>query len=334
MFIFINFVLLFVVVYGDSVPACSAPVARLNDGHLMPRFGFGTWLGLDKYQLPVPVDGEAVQLAVLAAIDAGYRHIDTASIYDDEDQVGRAVNQKIADGAVKREDMFITTKLWNDRHASAAVVAALQESLQRLNLTYVDLFLIHWPFATETKNIRPYADIDYLETWRGMVEAKRLGLASSIGVCNFNLTQLRRLWDSHELKPAVLQVETNLNQQQPELRQFCHSRGVQVVGYTPFGSLFPDRAAPDAPPPRADDPQLLAIADRHNKTVPQVVLRYLFELGVTPIPKSVTKSRIEQNRDIFDFSLDEFDRQQLRSYHTGHRVVDLKIFSDANHYPF
>ncbi|XP_023935261.2 aldo-keto reductase AKR2E4 isoform X3 [Bicyclus anynana] len=298
MFIFINFVLLFVVVYGDcpqSVPACSAPVARLNDGHLMPRFGFGTWLGLDKYQLPVPVDGEAVQLAVLAAIDAGYRHIDTASIYDDEDQVGRAVNQKIADGAVKREDMFITTK---------------------------------------TKNIRPYADIDYLETWRGMVEAKRLGLASSIGVCNFNLTQLRRLWDSHELKPAVLQVETNLNQQQPELRQFCHSRGVQVVGYTPFGSLFPDRAAPDAPPPRADDPQLLAIADRHNKTVPQVVLRYLFELGVTPIPKSVTKSRIEQNRDIFDFSLDEFDRQQLRSYHTGHRVVDLKIFSDANHYPF
>ncbi|XP_045782719.1 aldo-keto reductase AKR2E4-like [Maniola jurtina] len=335
MWFFISFVVFFASVVGHSIPACKAPLTRLNDGNLMPRFGFGTWLGLNNDQLPVAVTDDSVQKAVEVAIDAGYRHIDTASIYDDEDQVGKAVNKKIAEGVVAREDLFITTKLWNDAHAREAVVPALQESLQRLNLTYVDLYLIHWPFATETKLPKPYVDIDYLETWLGMVAAKQQGLAKSIGVCNFNLAQMERLWEnSSDVKPAVLQVETNLNLQQPELREFCHNNDIAVMGYTPFGSLFPGRAKPDAPPPRADDPQLAAIAGKYNKTVPQVVLRYLLELGVTPIPKSVSSSRILENLDIFDFQLDEFDRRQLKSYHNNYRVVDVKFFSDAKEYPF
>ncbi|XP_069364087.1 aldo-keto reductase AKR2E4-like isoform X2 [Maniola hyperantus] len=300
----------------------------------MPRLALGTWLGFDSNQLPVAVTDESVQRAVETALQAKYRHIDTASIYDDEDQVGKAVNNMIAEGVVKREELFITTKLWNDAHARDSVVPALQESLQRLNLTYVDLYLIHWPFATKTQNPKPYVDIDYLETWRGMVEAKQQGLAKSIGICNFNLTQMERLWENSEVKPAVLQIETNLNLQQPELREFCLNHDIQVMGYTPFGSLFPGRAKPDAPPPRVTDPELGAIAGKYNKAVAQVVLRYLFELGVTPIPKSVSTFRIYENLDIFDFQLDESDHKQLKSYDSNYRVIDVKFFSDAKDYPF
>ncbi|XP_045782718.1 aldo-keto reductase AKR2E4-like isoform X2 [Maniola jurtina] len=301
---------------------------------MMPHFGFGTWLGFDENEVPVPVTDNSMGKGVEMAIDAGYRHIDTASIYNDEDQVGEALSKKIAEGVVKREDLFITTKLWNDAHARDAVLPALRESLRRLNLTYVDLYLIHYPIATKTVAFKPYVDIDYVESWRGMVDAKQLGLARSIGVCNFNVTQLQRLRASSDAEPAVLQIETNLNQQQPELREYCHNHNIAVIGYTPFGSLFPGRAKPDAPPPRVDDPQLAAIAGKYNKTVPQVVLRYLLELGVTPIPKSVHSSRISENLDIFDFQLDEFDRRQLRSYHNNYRTIPVTFFRDSPYYPF
>ncbi|CAH2242780.1 jg10314 [Pararge aegeria aegeria] len=334
MLVLINIAIFFAAVVGHNIPACKAPAYRLNDGNHMPRFGFGTWLGFDNNQVPVPVTDDSVQKAVELALEAGYRHIDTAAIYDDEDQVGKAVSNKIEEGVVKRDEVFITTKLWNDKHACDSVVPALQESLQKLNTSYVDLFLMHWPFATESKFSMKFVETDYLETWQGMVEAKKLGLAKSIGVCNFNLGQLQRLWNNSDVKPAVLQVETNLNIQQPELREFCHNHDIAVMGYTPFGSLFPSRARPGAPPPRVDDPHLVAIAQKYNKTVPQVVLRYLFELGVTPIPKSVTKTRIEENLDIFNFQLDEFDRQHLKTYHSNYRVVDVKFFSEATYYPF
>ncbi|XP_023935258.1 aldo-keto reductase AKR2E4 [Bicyclus anynana] len=313
---------------------CSAPVTRLRDGNFMPRFGFGTWLGFDENQVPIPVTDESVQLAVEMAIDAGYRHIDTASIYHIEDQVGRAVNKKIQEGVVRREELFITTKLWNDAHRREAVVPALRESLQRLNLTYVDLYLIHYPIATETKAFKPYADVDYLQPWPGMVEAHQLKLTKSIGICNYNKTQLQRLWDSHEVKPAVLQIETNLNLQQAELREYCHDNDIAVIGYTPFGSLFPNKLRPGAPPPRVDHPMLVAMAQKYNKTVPQIVLRFNYELGVTPIPKTVTKSRIYENLNIFDFTLDDFDRRDLKNFDTGFRVVDVKFFSDSPYYPF
>ncbi|XP_034838628.1 aldo-keto reductase AKR2E4-like [Maniola hyperantus] len=326
--------LFFAAVSGHSVPACKVPSVRLNDGNLMPQFAFGTWLGFDEKEVPVPVTDDSMGKAVEMAIDAGYRHIDTASIYNDEHQVGAALSKKMAEGVVKREDLFITTKLWNDAHACDSVVPALRESLRRLNLTHVDLYLVHYPIATKTVAFKPYVDIDYLETWRGMVEAKKLGLAKSIGICNFNLAQLQRLCASNDVKPAVLQIETNLNLQNPELREYCHDHDIAVMGYTPFGSLFPGRAKPGAPPPRVDDPQLAAIAGKYNKTVPQVVLRYLYELGVTPIPKSVTSSRISENLDVLDFQLDEFERKQLSSYHNNYRTIPVTFFRDAPNYPF
>ncbi|KAL0809883.1 hypothetical protein ABMA28_011362 [Loxostege sticticalis] len=309
-----------------------APKIKLNDGREIPALGIGTWLGFTKDGGRVEAKSNDVENAVSWAIDAGYRHIDTARIYNTEDQVGRAVNKKIADGVVKREDLFITTKLWNDRHAKDAVVPALRESLKTLNLDYVDLYLIHWPVAEFSNHTLD--NTDYVETWQGMVEAKNLGLAKSIGVSNFNKVQIDRLLALTKVSPSVLQVEINLNLQQPDLLAYCKQKNIAVTGYTPFGSLFHSKARDDAPPPRVDDPALVAMAAKYNKTVPQLALRYEVELGVIPIPKSTTKERIEQNIDVFDFSLTEEEKSKLRSYDTGYRVIPVKHWANSPYYPF
>ncbi|CAH0404282.1 unnamed protein product [Chilo suppressalis] len=309
-----------------------APRLKLNDGKEVPALGLGTWLGFTKDGGRVQLKGNEIEKAVEWAIDAGYRHIDTAAIYNTESQVGIAVNQKIAEGVVKREDLFITTKLWNTHHAKDAVVPALQESLQKLNLTYVDLYLIHWPIAESEDH--KLESTDYLETWKGMIEARDRGLTRSIGVSNFNQAQLDRLLANTDVKPVALQVEINLNLQQPELLAYCKRQGITVTGYTPFGSLFPSRAADDAPLPRVDDPALVAIAQKYNKTVPQIVLRYEVELGVIPIPKSTTKERVEQNIDVFDFKLSQEDRDVLKAFDKNYRVIPVKHWKDSIYYPF
>ncbi|XP_063835738.1 aldo-keto reductase AKR2E4-like [Ostrinia nubilalis] len=309
-----------------------APKIKLNDGREVPALGIGTWLGFTRDGGRVEVKGDDVQKAVEWAIDAGYRHIDTAHIYNTEDQVGRAVNKKISEGVIKREDVFITTKLWNDRHAKDSVVPALRESLKQLNLDYVDLYLIHWPIA-ELSN-HSLANIDYVETWQGMIESRDLGLAKSIGVSNFNKAQLDRLSSLSRVKPSMLQVEINLNLQQPELLAYCKQKNIAVTGYTPFGSLLDSKARDDAPPPRVTEPALVAIAQKYNKTVPQVALRYEIELGVIPIPKSTNKHRIEQNIDVFDFSLSQQERDLLRSYDRRYRVIAVKHWEASPYYPF
>ncbi|CAK1592962.1 unnamed protein product [Parnassius mnemosyne] len=315
---------------STSIASGTVPTFKLNDGRDMPRFGLGTWLG--SMETSGDVKKGEVEDSVKWAIDAGYRHIDTASIYDTEDEVGKAINKKLAEGAVKREDLFVTTKLWNDAHAREAVVPALRKSLETLNLDYVDLYLIHWPIA-QYKN-GTYYDVDYLETWEGMIEAKKLGLAKSIGVSNFNQQMLERLISKSSIKPAVLQVEINLNLQQPALREYCRQQNIVVTGYTPFGSIFPNKARSDAPPPRVDDPTLVQIANKYNKTVPQIVLRYLVELNVIPIPKTLTKSRVEQNIDIFDFELTQEERDLFKGYDKNYRTIAGKEWIDSPYYPF
>ncbi|KOB64387.1 Aldo-keto reductase, partial [Operophtera brumata] len=208
-----------------------------------------------------------------------------------------------------------------------AVVPALRESLAKLNLQYVDMYLIlacrsqreyylqlvmqgcsgagsmRVPRQVEPAADRSLSDTDYLETWQGMTEALHQGLTRSIGVSNFNQRQLERL-------------------------------NITVTGYTPFGSLFYSKAAEDAPPPRVDEPALQAIADKYNKTVPQITLRYMVELGVVPIPKSVTRSRIEQNLDVFDFTLTQQERDLLKSYDRNYRTIPVKNWITSPYYPF
>lgn len=316
------------VVYGSGV----APLLTLNDGKSIPAFGLGTWLGFSNGGGRVTPKGDEIEKAVEWAIDAGYRHFDTAHIYDTEAQVGRALKKKIEQNDVKREELFITTKLWNDKHAKDDVVPALKKSLSTLNLEYVDLYLIHWPISLYSNG--SLSDVDYLETWQGMIEAQVQGLTKSIGVSNFNQQQLDRLISLSSIKPAVLQVEINLNLQQPALLAYCRSQNIKVTGYTPFGSLFHNKAKADAPPPRTDDQNLLRIADKYNKTVPQIALRYLVDLGVIPIPKSITKSRVEQNIQIFDFTLDQKEKDLLRGFDRNYRTIFLNKWKVSPFYPF
>ncbi|KAM3956215.1 uncharacterized protein ACR2FA_009809 [Aphomia sociella] len=311
----------------------SAPLIKLNDGRKIPSFGLGTWLGPSKGKQGLePVKDDSVKNAVEWAIDAGYRHIDTARIYDTEEQIGQAIKKAVADGKVSRDELFITTKLWNDAHARDAVVPALRESLRKLGLDYVDLYLIHWPIGQFSNYT--FDTTDYLDTWQGMIEAQKLGLAKSIGVSNFNQEQLERLISSSGVKPANLQIEVNLNLQQPALRAYCKQQNISVTAYTPFGSLFPSKAEADAPPPRVDDPALVKIAKKYNKTVPQIALRYLVELGVIPIPKTTTKSRVEQNIAIFDFELTQPERDLMKSYDRGYRSIKVNFWENHPYYPF
>ncbi|KAL0859348.1 hypothetical protein ABMA27_011140 [Loxostege sticticalis] len=317
-------------VRSDVAPQL-APKLTLHHGKEIPSLALGTWLGNNTKGRVEPQSSE-VEAAVSTAIDLGYRHIDTAFAYKVEDQAGRAVNKKIKEGAVKREDLFITTKLWNDRHAQAAVVPALRESLDKLQLEYVDLYLIHWPVGQFGNQSYDYTD--YLETWRGMLEAKELGLARSIGVSNFNQQQIDRIIAAGLEAPEVLQVEINLNLQQPSLLAYCKQKNIVVMGYTPFGSLFYSKAREDAPPPRVDDAALVEVARKYNKTVTQVTLRYLLDLGIIPIPKALKPDHIAQNFNIFDFSLSQDDKDLLKSYDKGYRTIPQLKWLDHPYYPF
>ncbi|CAB3237385.1 unnamed protein product [Arctia plantaginis] len=309
-----------------------APLMTLNNGRTIPSLGLGTFIGYDYQGVPLPITTYDTRRAVETAIDAGYRLFDTAYKYKNEDQVGQAIKNKIAEGVIRRSDVFVITKLSNNCHGEDAVIPALRRSLQLLELDYVDLYLIHWPVGLRKDG--SYDETDYLDTWKGMIEARARGLTKSIGVSNFNQHQIDRIISLSKMKPAAVQIEVNLNIQQHSLIAFCHSHDIAVIAYTPFGSLFHRRAAYGAPPPRTDTPVLRRIADKHHKTVPQIVLRYLVELGVIPIPKSVTPKNIEMNIEVFDFKLTREEKDVLRDFERNYRTRNIKFWKDSPHYPF
>lgn len=305
---------------------------KLNNGVFLPTVGLGTYRSKP---------GE-VEEAVKTAIDVGYRHFDCAWFYGNEKEVGSAIREKICQGVVKREDLFITSKLWNNFHARDAVIPKLKESLAAFRLDYLDLYLIHWPFAfKEDAPLWPiedpksaYSDIDYLETWQGMEEAQKLGLTKAIGVSNFNAEQVDRVLMNGTIKPVCNQVECNPNINQKKLIKFCKERDIVVVGFCPLGrSEYAGN--PGFPEPTIFDPKVAEIGKKYNKTPAQVVLNYLVgSLGIVVVPKSVTESRIAENFAIFDFELDAGDVAYLDSCHKNQRVCPLPAFQDHKHYSF
>ncbi|KAL0867912.1 hypothetical protein ABMA27_008591 [Loxostege sticticalis] len=311
----------------NIVLAGKAPTIDLNDGRKMPVVALGTGRGTAG---SAPID--EVKDAVFWAIEAGYRHIDTAAVYGDEEQVGQGIAEAISKGLVKREELFVTTKLWNDRHARDQVVPSLRESLTRLGLDYVDLFLIHFPISMKSDGSPD--NIDYLETWEGMEEAKELRLARSIGVSNFNATQIDRLVaNKNAFRPAVNQIEVNPTLTQEPLVSHCQNLGIAVMAYSPFGFLVTRKHA-DAPPPRVDDPTLVRIANKYGKNTAQIVLRYLVDRGLVPIPKSANKDRIAQNIDLFDFQLTKEEVAEISKFNKNVRVIHPKGWESYPNYPF
>lgn len=308
------------------------PNIKLNSGFDMPIFGLGTW----KSQ-----PGEVTE-AVKNAIDAGYRHIDCAMVYQNEPEVGAALKAKFEEGVVKREDLFITSKLWCSFHSQELVVPALKQTLKDLGLDYVDMYLIHWPFGfKEGDGLFPkdaddnfvFSDVDYLDTWKGMEEASKLGLSKSIGISNFNSEQIERILSVATIPPATNQIEVAPYLANAKLVDYCQSKGIAVTGYSPLGS--PDRpgAKPDDPK-LLDDERLKSIAKKHNKSPAQVVLRWSVQRNIITIPKSVNKKRIEENIDIFDFTLSDEDMSYITALDCNGRNGVMAFCKGHKYYPF
>ncbi|XP_038213375.1 aldo-keto reductase AKR2E4-like [Zerene cesonia] len=316
----------FVLLFHIST-AVLAPTVLLNDGHRIPVVALGTGRGTAKESESV----DQVRQAVYWAIQAGYRHIDTAAIYFDEEQVGEGIAKAIADKLVTRDELFITTKLWNDKHRTEQVVPALRESLKKLGLDYVDLYLIHFPVSTKEDDTLD--DVDYLDTWKGMEQAKQLGLARSIGVSNFNASQINRIVQNSKIWPAVNEIEVNPTLTQEDLISYLQSLRIVPMGYSPFGFLV-SRKTENAPPPRADDPALVKMAQKYGKTTSQIALRYLIDRGVIPIPKSTNQQRIAQNIDIFDFSLTKDEVNTINKFNKNVRVINPVDWKASPYYPF
>ncbi|XP_058054618.1 1,5-anhydro-D-fructose reductase-like [Anopheles bellator] len=315
----------------------TVPMVKLNNGREMPALGLGTWMSKE---------GEGVA-ALKTAIDAGYRHIDTAFFYQNEKEVGHAVRSKIAEGVVQREDMFITTKLWNTFHDPSHVEEAFKRSLENLNLEYIDLYLMHTPMSYRFKgwfadDLMPYADgklelteVDFVETWKAMEKLLKTGKVRSLGVSNFNSEQIARLLAECKIKPVTNQVECNPGLNQRKLTAFCKERDVTITAYSPLGRPnYYEKDPENVPKPALDDPRVAEIAKKYGKTPGQVVLRYLFELGTIPIPKSANEARLRQNIDIFDFKLTEQEIAVMDTFHTGKRSVPFSLCVNSKYFPF
>ncbi len=259
----------------------------LANGMTIPKVGFGTWQSKD---------GEEAYQAVKTALEVGYRHIDTAAVYGNEESVGRAIK----DSGIAREDLFITTKLWAVGTTEDAR-AALDESLEKLGLDYVDLYLIHWP---NPKAFRPNFVERNAAVWKAMEEGVRHKKVRAIGVSNFHPRHLEPLLEVAEIKPVVNQIMVNPSDQQEEVVAFNKAHNILTEAYSPLGTgkIFTVT-------------ELTDIATKYDKTVAQVVLRWSLHKGYLPLPKSVTASRIKENANIFDFDLTEEDIAFIDSLH-------------------
>lgn len=264
------------------------PSIQLNSGHAMPLLGLGVYKATG--------EGE-VEHAVASAIDNGYRLIDTASAYKNEDGVGRAIKN----APIPREQLFITTKIWNTAQRIGDIEGAFKRSLERLALDYVDLYLIHWPVPG-----------CYLETWKKLEELHQKGFIRSIGVSNFSINQLDELIEHSNIVPAVNQIELHPLWTQEDLVSYCQSKGIAVQAYCPLA-----RGA------YLDRPELINIAQNHNKTTAQIGLRWAVQKNISVIPKSTKKERILSNADIFDFALTDAQMRAIDGMNENFRCAGI-----------
>lgn len=263
----------------------------LNDGVEIPVVGFGTWqMANDEHTTDI----------VEHAIEVGYRHIDTAAVYGNEESVGQGINRALDKGVVSRDELFVTTKLWNDDQSYELAKKALDDSLERLGLDYVDLYLIHWPNPVKYRENWQEANA---ESWRAMEEAQVDGKVRTLGVSNFMPRHLKPLLESASVKPTVNQIYLNPSDHQPEAVAENKKHNILSEAYSPLGTgkIF-------------EIDELTELAKKYDKTEAQVVLRWSLQKGFLPLPKTATMSRVKENADIFDFELSEEDMKKIESF--------------------
>jgi alcohol dehydrogenase (NADP+) len=291
--------------------------------------GLGTW----------KATGNEVKNAVKMALEVGVRHIDTASVYGNEKEIGEALAEVFAEGKITRDEVFITSKLWNDAHRQSHVIPALHDSLKKLQLDYLDLYLIHWPVAFRPGVGRPQKPDDYLsleevpiiETWRELEKAKERRLVRHIGVSNFSEEKLKDLVSKATMKPEMNQVELHPLLQQEELLAYCKSENIFMTAYSPLGSgdRTDDMKGEDEPN-LLELKEIVAIARKHNASPGQVLINWHTQRGTGVIPKSTSKEHIRENFLAANLQLDEADMKSIHLLDSGSRFITGAFFEEPS----
>ncbi len=297
-----------------------------TNGDKLPAIGLGTWKS---------APGEVFN-AVIEAVKTGYRHIDCAAIYGNEAEVGQAIEKVVADQVLRREELWVTSKLWNNAHRRAQVRPALEQTLRDLNLDYLDLYLVHWPVVLKGDVTYPKKADDFLsldevpvaETWQGMEAVLKKGLTRHIGVSNFSAKKIDALLRTAAVRPEMNQVELHPYLQQRDLLEYCNSQGIHVTAYSPLGSKDrPERLKKENEPSLLDNPTIKEVAGKHDCTPAQVLISWAVQRGTAVIPKSVNRRRIRENFAAEEVVLDTADMQAIRDLDKHYRFIDGSLWT-------
>jgi len=312
----------------------------MADGYRIPMIGLGTYRTKE--------DKDALYKAVKFALQSGYRHIDTAWVYENEEVIGQAVKDAIAEsnGELKREDLFLASKVWCTFHSKEKVRECLNASLTRLGVNYIDLYMIHWPFGFKENTPDPipqdengnveFSKVHYFETYRAMEDLVRLGKIRSLGVSNFNLNQLQYVMANCTIKPVNLQVEITPYLTNEKLVKYCHEHDIVVTAYAPIGGgkEEPEGKRPPDVPYLLENETIVKIAKRYNRTPAQVCLRWGIQRGLVLLPKSVHPERILENAKVFDFELTDRDMGEIMNLNMDYRCYWMKNVITHPFHPF